>query len=117
LIGAFRDFNRHAAGFDEVVAKIPRGTQVLTMILHPMGDASVNVSAFNQFPSYVQLRHGGYNFYNFAEGFPLRYRMWDYFLTFREGWRFSPMKQPLADGKVRLIAENGVWRLYEKVER
>jgi hypothetical protein len=136
LCGAFREFNRHAAGFDEVVSQIPRGKQVLTLVLRPMGDSTVNVSAFNQWPSYVQLRHGGYNFYNFAEGFPLRYRVqlpappwshtdqfdwrmhsapYDYFLTFREGWEYSPMKQPLADGKVRLVAESGVWRLYEKI--
>jgi hypothetical protein len=133
---AFRGFNRDAAGFDEVVAQIPRKKQVLTMILRPMGDSHVNVSAFNQFPSYVQLHHGGYNFYNFAEGFPLKYRFklpappwshtdeftwqahargWDYFLTFREGWEFSPMKQPLADGKVRLVAHAGQWRLYQKI--
>lgn len=133
---AFRGFNRDAAGFDEVVAQIPRGKQVLTMILRPMGDAHVNVSAFNQFPAYVQIHHGGYNFYNFADGFPLKYRFrlpappwshaeqfswqgdswgWDYFLTFREGWEFSPMKQPLADGKVRLVAQAGAWRLYQKM--
>ena len=136
LSGAFREFNRHAAGFDEVVAQIPRDKQVLTLILRPMGDSTVNVSAFNQWPSYVQLRHGGYNFYNFADGFPLRYRdlsagagvvacrrllprkrigaPYDYFLTFREGWEYSPMRQPLADAKVRLVAEQGVWRLYER---
>lgn len=138
LLGAFREFNRHAAGFDEVVARIPRGKQVLTMILHPMGDSAVNVSAFNQFPSYVQIHHGGYNFYNFAEGFPLRYRAqlpappwshtdqftweshswgWDYFLTFREGVLYTPMKQPLAEGKVRLVIERGPWKLYERVEQ
>jgi len=118
------------------VAQIPRGKQVLTMVLRPMGDPTVNVSAFNQWPSYTQLRHGGYNFYNFGDGFPLVYKTrlpapgwshmeafdwkshsasWDYFLVFREGWEYSPMKQPLADGKVRLVAEKGAWRLYEKV--
>jgi hypothetical protein len=136
LCGAFREFNAHAAGFDEIVAQIPRDKQVLTLILRPMGDSTVNVSAFNQWPAYVQIRHGGYNFYNFAEGFPLVYKMrlpapawshaegfdwkahaepYDYFLTFREGWEYSPLKQPLADGKVRLVAERGVWRLYEKI--
>ena len=136
LCGAFREFNRHAAGFDELVAQIPGGKQVLTMVLRPMGDPTVNVSAFNQWPSYTQLRHGGYNFYNFGDGFPLVYKTrlpapgwshmeafdwkshsasWDYFLVFREGWEYSPMKQPLADGKVRLVAEKGAWRLYEKV--
>jgi hypothetical protein len=85
----------------------------------------------------VQLRHGGYNFYNFAEGFPLQYRMhlpapawshaedfrfemhsegWDYFLTFREGWEYSPMKAPLEAGQVRLVAHAGEWRLYQKNE-
>jgi hypothetical protein len=84
----------------------------------------------------VQIHHGGYNFYNFADGFPLRYRMflpalpwshcelfeferhaagWDYFLTFREGWEYRPMDHPLADGKIRLVAHAGEWRLYEKV--
>jgi hypothetical protein len=137
LCGAFREFNRHAAGFDAVVAQIPRDKQVLTLILRPMGDSTVNVSAFNQWPAYVQIRHGGYNFYNFAEGFPLQYRVrfaapawshaeqfdwkmhsapYDYFLLFREGWEYSPMKQPLADGKVRLVAESGAWRLYQKLE-
>ncbi len=137
LCRAFREFNRHAAGFDEIVAEIPRGKQVLTLILRPMNDATVNVSAFNQWPSYVQIRHGGYNFYNFAEGFPLLYRVhlpapawshtdqfdwdrqsgpYDYFLTFREGWEYAPMKQPLADGKVRLVDARGVWRLYQKVD-
>ena len=136
LCGAFREFNRHAAGFDEIVAEIPRDKQVLTLILRPMGDPTVNISAFNQWPSYVQLRHGGYNFYNFAEGFPLVYRTklpapawshaetfdwtrhsapYDYFLLFREGWEYSPMKQPLADGKVRLVDERGPWRLYQKI--
>lgn len=136
---AFVLFNQDAAGFDDVVAKIPRGKQVLTMILRPMGDAHVNVSAFNQFPSYVQIHHGGYNFYNFADGFPLKYRVtlpappwshtdqfawslhswgWDYFLTFREGWEYpSPLKDALAAGKVRLVAHEGEWRLYQKVAR
>ncbi|MCU1281216.1 MAG: hypothetical protein JWM53_4762, partial [bacterium] len=137
LCDAFRTFNQHAAGFDEVVEKLPRGKRVLTMILRPMGDpTTVNVSAFNQFPSYVQLRRGGYNFYNFAEGYPLRYRYrlpappwshaeefrwgdhgptYDYFVVFREGWEYDPMKGPREDGKVRLVTERGVWKLYEKI--
>jgi hypothetical protein len=137
LCRAFREFNQHAAGFDELVAEIPRDKQVLTLILRPMGDPTVNVSAFNQWPSYTQIRHGGYNFYNFAEGFPLVYRIklpapawshaegfdwkmhsapYDYVLLVREGWEYSPMKQPLADGKVRLVDERGAWRLYQKIQ-
>ena len=138
LSSAFRTFNQHAAGFDEVVAQIPRGKRALTLILRPMGDPGVvNVSAFNQFPSYVQLRRGGYNFYNFAEGFPLRYRVrlpapawshaeefnweahggaYDYFVVFREGWEYAPMTAPLAEGKVRLVTQAGVWKLYQNIE-
>jgi hypothetical protein len=133
---AFVRFNRNAAGFEALVDRIPRDQEVLTLILRPMGDVNVNVSAFNQFPSYVQLRHGGYNFYNFAEGFPLKYkhklpapswshaetfnwethsRGWGYFLTFREGWEAAPMKVPLATGKVELVGESGVWKLYRKL--
>lgn len=136
LTRAFVGFNRDAAGFDEMVAKIPPKKQVLTLILRPMGDVHVNVSAFNQFPAYVQIHHGGYNFYNFSEGFPLVYRVrlpappwsradlftwadapgWDYFLTFREGWQYSPMAAPLAEGKVRLVGQVGQWRLYQKLD-
>jgi hypothetical protein len=134
---AFVRFNQHAWGLEALVAEIPRGKEVLTLILRPMGDTTVNVSAFNQFPSYVQIQHGGYNFYNFSEGFPLKYRHylpappwshadqfdwerhargWDYFLAFREGWEHTPMKAPLAQGKVRLVDEKGAWRLYQKME-
>src|SRR4051812_44934511 len=71
---AFVRFNHNAAGFETLVDRIPRDKEVLTLILRPMGDSNVNVSAFNQFPAYVQLRHGGYNFYNFSDGFPIRYK-------------------------------------------
>jgi hypothetical protein len=136
LCRAFVRFNRNAAGFETLVDRIPRDQNVLTLILRPLGDPNVNVNAFNQFPSYVQLRHGGYNFYNFAEGFPLKYkhklpapswshaesflwevhaRGWSWFLTLHEGWEAEPMKAPLAAGKVELVGENGPWRLYRKL--
>jgi hypothetical protein len=136
LCRAFVLFNRHAWGLDRLIAEIPRGTQVLTLMLPPLYEPELTVSAFNQFPSYVQIRRGGYNHYNFAEGFPLRYkhmlpapgwshaesfrweahaRGWDYFLTFREGWEVEPMKVPLADGRVRLVDKQGEWRLYQKM--
>jgi hypothetical protein len=136
LCRAFVRFNADAAGFETLADRVPRDRTVLTLILPPMGDGNVNVSAFNQFPSYVQLRHGGYNHYNFADGFPLKYkhklpappwshagtfdwnahaRGWDYFLTFREGWEERPMKVPLATGKVELVGESGAWKLYRKL--
>jgi hypothetical protein len=133
---AFVRFNRNAVGFETLVDRIPRDREVLTLILRPMGDVNVNVSAFNEFPAYVQLRHGGYNFYNFTDGFPIQYKhklpappwskaemfdwnaygeAWDYFLTFREGWESAPMQAPLARGKVELVGESGAWKLYRKV--
>jgi hypothetical protein len=136
LSRAFVEFNRHAAGFDSIVARIPRDKQVLTLMMPPHTDSTVNANVYIQWPSYVQLRHGGYNFYNFSEGFPLKYKRhlpappwnrpqdfrwemhsagWSYFLTFREGWEVAPLQAPLAQGKVRLIAQEGQWRLYENV--
>ncbi len=136
LCRAFREFNRHAAGFDELVDMVPRDKNVLVLMLRPTGDSSVIVAAFNQFPSLAQIRHGGYNHYNFHEGFPLKYRLmlpappwsrgdlfqfdtqgpyWDYFLTFREGWVFRPMDEPLAKHQIELVAQRGEWRLYRNV--
>jgi hypothetical protein len=136
LCRAFVNFNRHAAGFDALVDRVPRDKSLLTLMLRPTGDDAVNVAAFNQFPSLAQIRHGGYNHYNFAEGFPLRYKTfipappwshaedfdyssmgkyWDYFLTFREGWVFSPMDSAISAGNIKLIAKRGEWRLYENV--
>lgn len=136
IAGAFVTFNRNAAGLDQLVAQIPRDKTVLTLMLHPVGDPEIIPNAFNQFPSYVQLLHGGYNFYNFADGFPLKYKLklpapgwshadhfkfashskgWDYFLTFREGWETRVMDEPQAEGKVKLVGAAGAWRLYRKV--
>ncbi len=70
LCRAFVRFNRHAYGLDELVDRVPRDQSVLTLMLRPTYDDTVNVAAFNQFPSLVQLRHGGLNHYNFAEGVP-----------------------------------------------
>src|SRR5262249_23233959 len=126
LVRAFRAFNRSAAGLHQIVALIPRHASVLTLMVPPTGDPSVNVNAFNQFPSYVQIEHGGYNFYNFSEGFPLRYKTyrpapnwaraqefvfaehsagWDYFLTFHEGIWHTPLREATVTGKVELVAE------------
>lgn len=134
-------FNRHIQGFDEVVEKIPWHKNTLTLVLPPLNDDEVNVNCFNQWTSYTQIRRGGYNFYNFAYGFPLKYktylpapswnhterfdwsyhaRGWDYFLTHNEGPHYNKFElfEPLAkEGKVRLVAERGAWKLWQKVAR
>ncbi len=137
LFRMVRVFNQHVAGFEELVTEIPLHKQVLMLPLPPLGDPEVNVNAFNQWASHVQILHGGYNYYNFNEGFPLRYRTrlmappwdhpesfkwdfyagsYDYFLTHNEGVRYS-LFEPLArEGKVVLVRAIGPWKLWRKVE-
>ncbi len=133
-------FNQRAAGFDELVAQIPLHKNTMTLVLPPLGDPDINVNCFNQWPSYTQIRRGGYNFYNFNYGFPLKYksympapawnhaetfnweahsRGWDYFLTHNEGGESAPFEifPKLAQaGKVRLVDARGKWKLWQKVE-
>jgi len=142
-------FNHRVAGFDSVVAQIPWHKSTLTLSLRPLGDPDFNVNPYNQWPSYTQMRRGGYNFYNFNQGFPLKYRSmkpapawdhaesfsyewhgsaWDYFLTHNEstsvmstGRSFEGKPQVdlfsdlVRDGKVKLVAAEGPWRLYENL--
>lgn len=130
-------FNHHVAGFDELVDQIPLHRSTLTLVFPPLGDPEVNVNCYNQWPSYAQLRRGGYNFYNFNQGFPLKYRTykpappwshpewfnfdsqgdaWDYFLTHNERGQYE-LFEPLAkEGKVRLVGARGDWKLWQRVE-
>jgi hypothetical protein len=138
LCRAFRGFNKRISGLDAIVDEIPKDKTVLTLVLRPFNDPAVNIAAYNQFPSLVQIRRGGYNHYNFDQGFPLKYKgyipapayshaehftynvyghYWDYFLTFHDGWEFHPMDEALAAHKVRIVAERGSWRLYENLAK
>jgi hypothetical protein len=138
-------FNHKMADFDKVVAAIPLHKSTLTLSLRPLGDPDVNVGVYNQLPSYTQLRAGGYNFYNFNQGFPLKYKTrkpappwdhaemfdwstqgfaWDYFLTHNESTsERTPGDAPPVDlfsslvaaGKVRLVTSVGAFRLYERI--
>jgi hypothetical protein len=128
-------FNRHVDGFDELVQQIPLHRATLTLVIPPLDDPDVNVNCFNQWPSYTQIRRGGYNFYNFNYGFPLRYvrwkpappwnnaasfqydqmaDAWDYFLTHNEAEHplFAPYE---AQGRVRLVGARGPWKLWQRV--
>ncbi|HZS37686.1 MAG TPA: hypothetical protein VFF06_12705, partial [Polyangia bacterium] len=133
-------FNRNIAGFDAVVAQIPLHKNTLTLVLPPLSDDQVNVNCFNQWASYTQIRRGGYNFYNFSYGFPLKYkdylpapswnhterfewsfhsRGWDYFLTHNEGapFPFEIFPKLAREGKVQLVASQGTWKLWQKLEK
>jgi hypothetical protein len=132
-------FNRHVAGFDEVVAQIPLHRNTLTLPLPPLGDPEVQVNCFNQWGSYTQIRRGGYNAGAFTYGFPFRYshqlpappwnrpelfewaehaRGWDYFLTHNEGAPFAYEIFPALahKGLVELTASSGSWKLWHKLE-
>jgi hypothetical protein len=129
-------FNRHVDGFDELVQMIPLHRATLTLSFQPRNDPEVNVDCFNQWASYTQMRRGGYNFYNFNYGFPLRYkryrpapmwnrpegfsfqtmgRWWDYFLVHNEGVRASLFPELAAEGKVVLVGKRGAWTLWQRV--
>ena len=128
-----RRFATRIAGFDRLVDEIPLHSRTLTLSFPPMDDPDVNVSVFNEWGSYVQLRRGGYNFYNWDQ-FPLRYRRhlpapgwdqpatfnfamhgrgWDYFLTHNEG-ALSQLTQAAAVGRVRLVDSQGPWKLWQQ---
>jgi hypothetical protein len=137
---AIARFNRHVRGFDDVVAQIPLHRSTLTLSLPPLFDPIFNTNAFNQWASYTQIRRGGYNFYNFNYGFPLRYKSykpappwnhpdhfrfdmyspyWDYFVTHNETLQPSSrvFDEAQKKGQVRLVAENGNWRLWENLTK
>jgi hypothetical protein len=128
-------FNRNIAGFDAIADQIPLHKSTITLVFPPLSDPQVNVNCFNQWASYAQIRRGGYNFYNFNYGFPLKYRSvrpappwthaewfnwdshspyWDYFLTHNEPEMFEPLAKA---GKVRLVDARGPWKLWEKIEK
>ena len=129
-------FNGRVDGFDELVAKIPLHKNTLTLVMPPLNDPEVNANCYNQWASYTQIRRGGYNFYNFNYGFPLRYkeylmapswshaeqfefdsygRQWDYFLTHNDGLQFDLFSAPAQKGQVRLVGKHGPWALWERI--
>lgn len=129
-------FNRHVDGFDQLVAKIPLHRATITLAFPPRNDPEINVDAFNQWASYTQIQKGGYNFYNFNYGFPLRYKRfrpaplwnhpemfqfetmgqwWDYFLTHNEGVVTSVFPHLAEQGKVELVGEQGAWKLWRRI--
>ena len=128
----FRRFNQRARGFDEVMAAVPAGRPVLPVLLK-LGDPEVNVNCYNQWGSYVQMRQGGYNLFNFTVDFPVKTLRrlptppwnrpdlfnfaahggpWDYFLVHGP----SPI-DPFAGvhDRVKLLRRSGEWEVWEKL--
>ena len=128
----FYRFNQRARGFDEVMAGVPRGQQVLPLMLN-LRDPDIQINAFNQWGSWVQLRQGGYVLYNFPVEFPIAARRrlpappWDhpemfYFPAHEHGWDYFLVHGPSSldpfvgfHHRVRLHRRAGDWALWKKL--
>ena len=130
-------FNVRARGFDEVMAKVEpgiHGPRVLS-IMENLGDPDINVNAFNQWGSYVQMRQGGFVPYGVDMGFPTRHissvpappndhpeafnwalhgAHWDLFLVHGPS-RVDPFGG--AHNRVRSLAKSGDWELWTKEQQ
>ena len=128
----FHRWNARTVEYEQVMEGIPRGKQVLPLMFRK-GAPEVNVSCWNQWGSWVQLRQGGFMLYNFDGDFPLRYRRklpsppwdaptefrfelhgepWDYFLLYGRG-AIDVFRG--AHSRVRLHRRAGDWELWEKL--
>lgn len=127
----FQRFNARMRDFDAVMESVPRGKQVLTLMLNRR-DPEVNLACFNQWSTWVQLRQGGYQPFNLDQNFPIVYKKqlpaptwdqpwdfrfarhgeaWDYFLVY--GRSFDPFAD--AHHRVRLIRQVGEWAMWERL--
>ncbi len=69
----YADFNQRAAPMIRLVAMTRSDANILFLSMKPRGDPAVNVHAWNQGSSWVQVLHGGYSqsgFTHSIEGFP-----------------------------------------------
>jgi hypothetical protein len=124
------EFNHRAAPFVRLVGQTRPGSNVLFLAIGPRGDPAVNVDAYNQFGSWVQVLHGGFSPSAWNSGFPYQVtrrlpapswsfpsmfsplyhgRAWDYVLVRHER---RPLFPP--GGEFRLAADQGGFRLYER---
>jgi hypothetical protein len=68
----WRRSSRLVAGFDEVAALPPSGARVLFIVREPWRDPTSAINYVNPY-SWYQVLRGGYNPWNFEDGFPIRY--------------------------------------------
>ncbi len=122
-------FNRRNHGFDELMAMVPVGKQVLPLMFAP-GDPDSLMNCFNQWGSYIQIRQGGFMTPYFPVEFPLKVRKhlpspsWDAPGDFRftrdtNGWDYvlvhgSPSLPILSgrDPRLPLVDRRGAWSLF-----
>ena len=126
----FAVFDRKAADFRALVAKLPYNPSVLTLAYGDLWEPAVWVDAWREFPSYVQVERGGYNPWSWGDGFPMRTRpeavrpappgghpdrfdyatqaaAYEYLLV-----RDEPAGLLAGRPELSLVGEQGAWRLY-----
>lgn len=126
-------FNERAAPFVRLVERTRPGTDVLFLSMKPRGDPGLNVEAYNQFASWVQILRGGYSASGwFSFGFPFRVKKalpgppwfsherfdfatqsgpYEYILVHNEQRPVLPPGQT----SFRLVERDGDWVLYARV--
>ncbi|MBI4508932.1 MAG: hypothetical protein HY698_04820 [Deltaproteobacteria bacterium] len=128
----FADFDSRAEDFRRIVTHLPHNPSVLTLVYPPLGDPAVNVDAWREFPSYVQVERGGYNPWAWDDGFPMRARPeakkpappghhperfvyelhgphYEWFLT-----RNEPTGLFAKRSELQQVAEQGAWKLWRR---
>jgi hypothetical protein len=133
----WRRFDKRAAGMRRLMARVPRGSSTLTLILGDAGDSDADAQAvpYLQFHSYAQLLAGGFNPWSLQTGFPMVARReqrlpapawkqprsfhldeqgvyYDYILTQAESTDYM-LFGPDDAGRAPLIGHDGNWRLYQ----
>lgn len=125
----FVRFNRRNHAFDELMAQVPLGKQVLPLMFAP-GDPDSLMNCFNQWGSYLQIRQGGFMTPYFPVEFPLKVRKrlpspsWDApgefsFAYHATGWDYvlvhgAPRLLIFSgiDPRLRLVDRRGAWSLF-----
>ena len=132
----YAEFNDRARPFVELMKKTRPATQVLFVGLKPYGDPAVNVNAYNQWPSWVQVLHGGYSPSGWEPHIPFPYRIkkklpappWNNQEAFSPQRHAGPYdyvlvrneKRPLfppGNNEWRLVERQGAFALYERLRR
>lgn len=127
------EFNQRAAPFVRLVERTRPGTDVLFLSMKPRGDPGLNVEAYNQFASWVQIVRGGFSGSGwFNLGFPFRAKRslpgppWYSHEQFNFATQSGPYEYILVHNErrpvlppgqttFRLVERDGDWTLYARV--
>ncbi|MFH0903284.1 MAG: hypothetical protein V2A73_21860 [Pseudomonadota bacterium] len=124
-------FDRQAADFFALVDRLPYNPAVLTVVFRA-DDSTFGLSSWRHFPSYVQIRRGGYNPYAWNNGFPMTVKKgsvrpapaamnarsldlsrlvghWEFFLTRHEPQGVFESREDL-----ELLEQRGAWKLWRR---